>query len=466
MASAPRTVGPQVEGHRHLVQLYETDEYLVRTVHDFVIAGWALSEPAVVITTPEHTEMLHAALSGSGNDAAEAIGSGRLVQLEASETLTRFMVNGLPDPSRFREVVGTVIDGTGAGSPMRAFGEMVAVLWSDGNVAAAIELERLWNDLLETRPVVLLCAYPISGFSSEADAASFVAVCEEHSKVLPTESYSDLVSDDDRLRSVASLQQRIGAGRHERELLRDKQTQLEDTLGKLEELDQIRNDFVAMVVHDIRTPNAVVRHFLELLRSNWRDLDTDRIDDLLERSIANTNQIGHLVDDMLTVARLESGEFSFEIDSLDVAEVVYRAVGAARGDGDRRIEVSIPDGLPEGQGDQRRQIQILNNLLSNALKFSARDTPIKVAVRPEKDAIRVSVIDQGIGIPTHEHAKLFQRFARVASPGAPKVPGTGLGLYITRALVEGQGGEITFQSEPAVGSTFSYTVPASRPHPV
>ena len=450
-------------GHSHLVQLYESDGYLVRTVHDFIAAGWAAGEPALLIATKDHARALDEALELAGTEPQEARRSGRLVVLDAADTLARFMVNGQPDRVQFFQVVGDAIEAARNDGPLRAFGEMVAVLWAEGNVTGAIALERLWNELLVDLPVTLLCAYPMSGFNTGVGIDSFLAVCDEHTNVIPAESYSDLPSATDRLKNVAALQQQVGASLREHDQLRDKQAQLEAALSKLEELDRIRNDFVAMVVHDIRTPNAIVRHFLELLRSNWGQLDEDKIDDLLERSIANTNHVGHLVDDMLTVARLESGEFSFDIGPFDIAEVVYRAVGAARGDGTRRIEVSIPDGLPEAQGDQTRQIQILNNLLSNALKFSSADSTVMVTARPERDAVRVSVIDQGIGIPAHEHDKLFQRFARV---GAAKTPGTGLGLYITKALVEGQGGEISFQSEPDVGSTFSYTVPVARPRPV
>jgi len=220
---------------------------------------------------------------------------------------------------------------------------------------------------------------------------------------------------------------------------------------------------VAMVVHDIRTPNAVVGAFLEILRKDWETLDHERIVDLLTRAISNTAHVTRLVDDILTASRLESGDFSYDLKPFDIAEIIYRAVGSARAANDSmRFEVSVPDGLPPALGDGARQLQILQNLLSNAAKFSASTSSVSIAVRREGYHLRIDVEDEGLGVSNADQARLFNRFSRIESRIEPKTKGTGLGLYITKALVEGQGGTISVTSEPGVGSTFSYTVPTVR----
>ena len=152
---------------------------------------------------------------------------------------------------------------------------------------------------------------------------------------------------EDQLLAVARLQQRISADETERTGMKLEQMKLEDALERLKELDRLRNDFVAMVVHDIRTPNAVVGAFLEILRKDWETLDHERIVDLLTRAIANTGHVTRLVDDILTASRLESGDFSYDLKPFDIAEIIYRAVGSARAANDSmRFEVSVPDGLP------------------------------------------------------------------------------------------------------------------------
>ena len=148
---------------------------------------------------------------------------------------------------------------------------------------------------------------------------------------------------------------------------------------------------------------------------------------------------------------------------LDVAEIIYRAVGSARAADDAmRFEVFVPNRLPRALGDEARQLQILTNLLSNAAKFSARTSCVTVSALREGHHLRIDVRDEGLGISRADQARVFSRFSRIESRIEPKPKGTGLGLYITKALVEGQGGSISVTSELGVGSTFSYTLPVAR----
>jgi len=450
--------------HDHFVQFYDSNSYLTESVRDFVVEGLRNGEDTAVVATQAHRGQLEVALEEVGVDVRAARSEGRYRSFDAAATLSEFMVDGDPDPALFDKWIGDMIpQAPEDGRALRVFGEMVALLWDEGNVLAAIRLEEFWNSILEARPLALMCACPMRSFSRDGDTERFNEVCDRHSRVLPTESYAQLDQPNDRLLAVAQLQQRVSADETERRGMKLEHMQLADALERLKELDRLRNDFVAMVVHDIRTPNAVIGVFLEILRRDWGTLDDERIRDLLTWAIANTAHVTRLVDDILTVSRIESGDFGYDMKPFDIAEIVYRAVGAARGDNDKlRFEVSVHDGLPAALGDEARQLQILNNLLSNAAKFSAEMSTVAVAVRREGHHLRIDVRDEGLGITKADQVKLFKRFSRVESRNDPKIKGTGLGLYITKALVEGQGGSISVTSELGAGSTFSYTVPAAN----
>ena len=449
--------------HDHFVQFYDSDSFLTESVRDFVVAGLRNDENTVVVATKAHREQLEVALEEVVIDVHAARSEGRYLPFDATTTLAEFMVDGEPDPVLLDQMIGEMIPRSADGRSLRVFGEMVALLWDEGNIPAAIRLEEFWDSIMETRPLDLMCAYPMRSFSHELGTEPFKEVCDRHSRVLPTEDYARLDQPNERLLAVAQLQQRVSAVETERRGMKLEQMQLADALDRLKELDRLRNDFVAMVVHDIRTPNAVIGAFLEILRKDWDTLDDERIRDLLTRAIANTAHVTSLVDDILTASRIESGDFSYDMKPFDIVEIVYRAVGAARGANDKlRFDVSVDDGLPPALGDEARQIQILNNLLSNAAKFSAEMTTVTVAVRQEGHHLRIDVRDEGLGIARSDQAKLFRRFSRLESRNDPKIKGTGLGLYITKALVEGQGGSISVTSEQGAGSIFSYTVPAAN----
>jgi PAS domain S-box-containing protein len=198
-----------VSESEHFVQFYENDEYLVELVSEYVGSALQSDAAAVVIATEDHRRELAVKLHACGLDYGAAETAGRFVMLDAAETLATFMVDRMPDPIRFRESVGGVIRNVGlAGKRIRAFGEMVALLWAEGNRTAAIRLEELWNELGKSQAFALFCAYPIHGFDRAADGLSLEGVCACHSRVLPTESYPIQGSDDDRLRAITLLQQK------------------------------------------------------------------------------------------------------------------------------------------------------------------------------------------------------------------------------------------------------------------
>lgn len=177
------------EPHAHGVSFYDRDEHAVALVADYVVDGLARGERVLLVVTEPHVAALDLALRSVGVEPQRARAAGRYVTLDAATTLATFMVDDLPDRDRFMFHVGGVIEAARAdGSTVRAFGEMVALLWDEGNVAAALELESLWNRLADLQDFALLCAYPAAALGG-APLADVGRVCDLHSSVLPPSSY-------------------------------------------------------------------------------------------------------------------------------------------------------------------------------------------------------------------------------------------------------------------------------------
>jgi hypothetical protein len=203
---------PKTHFHTHSVQFYEEDSFLLDSLTKVIGTTLVAGDVAIVIATPEHREGLASRLKARGLDLEVTAKLGRYCALDANETLSGFMVQGLPDPALFHSFMGylfSAIKPTAEGTPPRTvlFGEMVALLFAEGNFDAALKLEQLWNDLARSYSFQLHCAYPLKGFDQESHTQAFHDICAEHNHVIPTEDYTALASEDDRLRHIARLQQ-------------------------------------------------------------------------------------------------------------------------------------------------------------------------------------------------------------------------------------------------------------------
>ncbi|HEX5470614.1 MAG TPA: MEDS domain-containing protein, partial [Lacipirellulaceae bacterium] len=194
---------------RHFVQFYETEQFLIESVTDFVRAAWQQGDCSLIAATAEHRSALERALFARGIDVAEAAAGGRYIGLDAVETLAQFMIGRCPDPRKFDATVGSIVRSVNErGLHVRVFGEMVALLCSDGNREGAIRLEQLWNTLAKTQDFTLYCAYPISEFCRSGHRDEFESICSQHSRVIPAESYAVANTVDERLRAISLLQQK------------------------------------------------------------------------------------------------------------------------------------------------------------------------------------------------------------------------------------------------------------------
>lgn len=179
------SLSPVDEPHQHVVHFYGDDDELHGLLGEHLAKGLLLGEAVVVVTTAGRRRALEIRLRDRGISVAEARQSGALVWLDGAATLAAFMVDGRPDPGAFQREVGRVVTtAAGVGRPVRIFGEMVALLWSEGNAAGAVELEDLWNDLARSADFTLYCAYPMAGIATRDDLAATQRVCARHSHVI------------------------------------------------------------------------------------------------------------------------------------------------------------------------------------------------------------------------------------------------------------------------------------------
>ena len=228
----------------------------------------------------------------------------------------------------------------------------------------------------------------------------------------------------------------------------------------LHELQVQREDLLHTVSHDLRTPLTIIqaqaqllKRMLEMAGQNGRQRRS------VETIVTAARRMNAMIQDLVDSARLESGQLRLERQPLDLEAFVADLLGRSREVLETgRVKVDIAKGLPPVSADPNRLERILTNLLSNALKYSPPETDVLLTGQRTDDQVTVSVSDRGAGIPGDDLPHLFDRFYRVRR--AKRAEGLGLGLYITRMLVEAHGGRIWVESEVGKGSTFSFTLPA------
>ena len=223
-----------------------------------------------------------------------------------------------------------------------------------------------------------------------------------------------------------------------------------------------KNEFLSIISHELRTPLTSIRGALELLQ-NDNSQRAEKANTFIDVALSNTDRLAKMIDDLLDIEKMEAGKMTFDLRRLPVSPLIDDAVKVNRSYAERygvSLEVadSVDDGL-EILGERDRLLQVLTNLLSNAVKFSPDGEVVEISARAVDDKIRMSVVDRGDGIPTDFQPHLFDRFAQADSTDHRQHGGSGLGLNITKAIVDGHGGSIGFETAPARGTTFYVDLP-------
>jgi signal transduction histidine kinase len=233
------------------------------------------------------------------------------------------------------------------------------------------------------------------------------------------------------------------------------------TVEELRRLSQLRADFVSLVSHELRSPMAAVIGAARTLQDRWRMLTADQRESFLALIGDETSRLAALVGDVLDTSRIEAGTFSYRFEEVDLGRLVEDAVETASlAQEDVRVLATVHGSLPRVRGDGARLRQVLGNLIDNAVKYSPEGGEVKVTASNVNGSVRISVRDDGPGIPREQQARIFEKFGRVEIPGSSK-PGTGLGLFIARSIAEAHGGALDVSSG-SPGTTFTLTLPSGR----
>jgi PAS domain S-box-containing protein len=230
---------------------------------------------------------------------------------------------------------------------------------------------------------------------------------------------------------------------------------------RLLELDRLKDEFIALVSHELRTPLTSIRGYTELLLDGEAGELGDDQRQFLGVVERNAHRLLHLVGDLLFLAQVEAGKLVLDVGAVDLGAVASEAVEAARPQAEAKgITLTLATGpVPLVAGDRARIGQLMDNLVSNAIKFTPESGRVDIRVRALSKRALVEVRDSGIGIPANERQHLFQRFYRTSTATEQAIQGTGLGLAISKAIVEAHDGRITLTSEEDVGTTFRVELP-------
>jgi two-component system sensor histidine kinase SenX3 len=223
--------------------------------------------------------------------------------------------------------------------------------------------------------------------------------------------------------------------------------------------DAMRSDFVTNISHELKTPVGAVAVLAEALIDETEPAVVQRLSDHL---VDEAHRAVQTIDDLLKLSEIESRRPGDEI--VDVRSVVQDAIGRGRSvDGGRGVEITLLD-IPDGllvRGDERQLVSAVGNLVENAVKYSHAGDIVQVRVRLDDNAVEVMVADQGVGIPTRDLDRVFERFYRVDKARSRETGGTGLGLSIVRHVATNHGGDVLVSSQEGEGSTFVLRLPAS-----
>ena len=231
---------------------------------------------------------------------------------------------------------------------------------------------------------------------------------------------------------------------------------------RLTELDRMKDDFISTVTHELRTPLTSIRAFSEILRDN-PTLDPAQRENFLGIVIRESERLTRLINQVLDLAKLESGGGEWQAIQFDLRELIdesLRATSQLFKDTGVTVSAALPEATPEIVADRDRVMQVMQNLLSNAAKFCvANQGRVTVELTLTQDAVRVDVADNGIGINVEDQAVIFDKFRQAGDTLTEKPKGSGLGLAISKQIVEHLGGKLWVTSQPGTGATFSFTLP-------
>ncbi len=461
----------------HAVHFYERDEDLADNVARFIGDGLLSGEAAVIVATAAHRELFVRRLGAMNIDVEAARVAGNLTLLDAAGTLARFMNGDRPDPELFRRSVGSVIEsactrGT-QNVKVRAYGEMVDILWRAGHAPAAVALEDLWIELAGRHPFALLCAYAIEGFSDRPHGVGLSAVCDRHSQISIATPTAGEGGSTDIARHARVLAAEIAHRKRVEEMLRsavrdlrqaeaaerERAERTERLAGDLSETIRVNEMFMGVLAHDLRTPLAAIVTAAQLMKKREAGTTEGRNAKALGRMLSSSARMSRMIEQLLDFTRLRvGGGIAVEPKSGDITALATQAVD--------ELEGSYPDctvdvthvGDTAGAWDADRLGQVLSNLVANALQHGVPAAGVRVFVDGrDRETVCVRVHNMGV-IPDALLSQVFDPLTG-GQRRRDRSQGLGLGLFISKRIAEAHGGDVAVSSSQADGTTFTLSLP-------
>jgi len=238
--------------------------------------------------------------------------------------------------------------------------------------------------------------------------------------------------------------------------------ELERAHSELKKMDAVKTEFLNITSHELRSPLTSILGYTELLNDGLLGSITDAQKEAINGVLRNSQQLSRLVEDLLDFTSMESGTMRLDLRPCRISSILTNAVDSMKSiidEAECNIILDMPSDLPMVKGDTERIIQVIYNLIDNAIKFSPRAGNIRIGAKKANEYVEVYVSDEGIGIPVKERDKIFDKFYQIDMSDRRRVRGIGLGLAISKAIIEASGGSIWVESEIDKGSTFKFTLP-------
>ena len=239
-----------------------------------------------------------------------------------------------------------------------------------------------------------------------------------------------------------------------------------DDITREKEIDQMKSDFISLVSHELRTPLTSIIGFVSFILDGKAGAINDRQRNSLARVQRQSKRLAALINDLLDISRIESGRIQMEQESISILEIVTQRLEEIRPQADEksiRLALTAPESIPDILGDEARMGQVFTNLIGNAIKFTPDSGEVSVKVEADGNLLHVEVIDTGPGIPAEERQKVFDKFYQLSDISTRQQGGSGLGLSITKSIVEAHGGKLWIDDgNQGKGSNFQFVLPLIR----
>jgi signal transduction histidine kinase len=462
--------------HCHAVQFYDDESFLFETVGRFIRAGLDAGEGGVIIATPQHTDGI---LSRVGKEARDsALEDGRLVLVDAEAMLSRFMVGEQPVEHLFTDAVERVVsslpESAGPRGGVRAFGEMVDLLWRQGKPTAAVELESLWTRFASKYQIRLLCAYVMRNFYKPDDAEHFNQLCRLHTHVIPTEQFARDGGDVfERLRQISVLEQRARLLQSEVQYRQEVESVLRDALRERERMElELRasiererearlfagasgavRDVLSTIVGPLETVLTTSRL---MTQSCEAPMDSQR----LARWAETGARMQRTVEQILALSRqrLAEGSSAWPRQEADLVPIVARAIEEARLARPEAQLTLAADEPCEASVDPERIQLAVGAVLQNATTHGDLERPMAVSVAVRGTHVRISVHNYGPPIDAETLRTLFVPFQKTlhVSDNPARLR---LGLYVAERIIWVHGGTLEVSSALQTGTTCEIALP-------